>query len=118
MIQIKRVYEPYDKSDGVRFFIDKLYPRGIKKENLHFDQWLKDIAPSNQLRHWFNHDPDKWEEFKQKYWVELKEHKNTLDSILLSSKEKNVTLLYSAHDSEHNNAVALKEYLERYKEKT
>lgn len=118
MIQTKRVYEPYDKSDGVRLFVDKLYPRGIKKENLHFDQWLKDIAPSNQLRHWFNHDPAKWEEFKKRYWVELKEHKNTLDSILQSSKEKTVTLLYSAHDTEHNNAVALKEYLERYAKDT
>ncbi len=114
MIQIKRVYEPVAKADGQRFLIDRLWPRGIKKESLHFVAWLKGVAPSEELRQWFNHDPAKWHEFQQRYCVELEANSEALQPLLEATAKGNLTLLYSAHDIEHNNAIVLKAYLEKH----
>jgi uncharacterized protein YeaO (DUF488 family) len=109
-IKIKRVYDKTSKDDGIRILVDRIWPRGIKKEELKLDNWVKEIAPSNELRKWFSHKPEKWEEFKIKYFKELKQKKSLCEGLL--TKENNITLLYSAKDKEHNQAVALKEFLE------
>lgn len=109
--QIKRVYEDASDTDGYRVLIDRLWPRGVSKEEAKLDEWAKDLAPSNELRKWFGHDPAKYDEFKKRYEKELKENEG-LDSIVQTwKKHPSVTLLYGAHDSEHNQAVVLKEYL-------
>ena len=111
-VQLKRVYELATPTDGFRILIDRLWPRGLSKEKAHVDVWLKDIAPSTELRKWFGHDPKKWREFQKRYAQELKMHKDTLLLLKHLIKErKKVTLLYAAHDEEHNNAVALKKIL-------
>ncbi|KYD11253.1 hypothetical protein B4102_2218 [Heyndrickxia sporothermodurans] len=114
MITIKRVYKPVNEADGKRVLVDRLWPRGISKEKAEIDEWMKDIAPSNELRKWFNHDPEKFEEFSQKYKEELKEpeKKKELDKLIEMSDGNTVTLVYSAKDEEHNQAVVLKHYLE------
>ncbi|GAB1409681.1 DUF488 domain-containing protein [Desulfovibrionales bacterium] len=109
-IAIKRVYDPVGE-DGVRILVDRLWPRGLKKEHLH-GQWVKDIAPSAKLRTWFGHDPDKWTEFKKKYFIELDAQPEIVQQILDLAHKQYVTLLFSSHDVEHNQAVALREYLE------
>ncbi|MBB5254816.1 DUF488 domain-containing protein [Sulfurisphaera ohwakuensis] len=110
MIKIKRIYDPVEKDDGIRILVDRLWPRGVRKDKV--DVWLKDIAPSDELRTWFNHDPNKWEEFKKKYFEELSKNPK-LDILLqLIKKGENVTLLY-ASKSPYNNAVALKEFLDK-----
>lgn len=114
MIQLKRAYDPADPHDGVRFLVERLWPRGIKKENLHYDEWIKDAAPSTELRKWFSHDPSKWTEFQHKYFAELKKHSEALEPIRKAMHKGRVTLLFSSHDQEHNNAVALKTYLENH----
>lgn len=114
MIQLKRVYDPPGPQDGRRFLVERLWPRGIKKSSLSMEAWLKDAAPSTELRQWFHHDPERWEEFRARYFAELKERHDALRPILDAARESTVTLLYSSHDAEHNNAVALKEYLERH----
>jgi uncharacterized protein YeaO (DUF488 family) len=113
VLNTKRVYERPARADGERFLVERLWPRGMKKEALAMKAWLKDIAPSDALRRWFAHDPAKWDEFRRRYFAELAERGDALRPILDASARGNVTLLYSAHDTEHNNAVALKEYLER-----
>jgi len=114
MIKIKRVYEPPTKEDGFRILIDRLWPRGISKEKARVDLWLKEIAPSNELRRWSSHDPDKWEAFKEKYEHELKDKGEMLRKIKQMENEKGmVTLLYSAKDEAHNNAVALSVILKK-----
>src|SRR5207253_2214760 len=113
MIQVKRLYEPAAASDGARFLVDRLWPRGLKKEALHVDGWLKDAAPSNPLRKWFNHDPEKWDEFQSRYFAELDENLEAVQSLLAAARRGTVTLLFAAHDTEHNNAVALRQYLAR-----
>ena len=115
MIKTKRVYDPAEVSDGRRFLVDRVWPRGKRKDAMHLESWLKDAAPSTELRRWFNHDPDKWEEFRNRYWAELDTNKGNLDPIRSALQKGPVTLLYSAHDLEHNNAVALKQYLEKRK---
>lgn len=110
-IQIKRIYEPADESDGFRILVDRLWPRGVKKESAHLDVWLKEAGPSNELRKWFNHDPEKWEAFKKKYRDELKKSAAAKELIDLVAKHKNTTLLYSAHDEEHNQAQVLLQFL-------
>lgn len=110
-IGLKRVYEPSSPGDGARFLIERLWPRGIKKASLKIDAWIKDAAPSTELRKWFSHDPAKWEEFRRRYFDELKEHRAALHPILDAAQNGPVTLIYSSHDTEHNNAVALKEFL-------
>ena len=112
MLKVKRVYESAEKSDGVRFLVERLWPRGIKKEELSMDAWLKDVAPSANLRRWFAHDITKWEEFQKCYRIELEENPDAWKVILDALKRGNVTLLYSAHDREHNNALVLKSFLE------
>lgn len=112
MIQIKRVYEQISKTDGKLFLVERLWPRGIKKETLESAEWLKDVAPSTALRKWFNHEIEKWEGFKEKYTQELDQNQEAWSPILEMAKKATVTLLYSSHDTEHNNAKALKDYLE------
>ncbi|HET8668928.1 MAG TPA: DUF488 domain-containing protein [Terriglobales bacterium] len=113
MIQVKRAYEAASPSDGARFLVERLWPRGIKKEHLQIEGWLKDVAPSNDLRRWFQHDPAKWEEFRRRYARELKEHPDAWQPLLVRARRGRVTLVYSAHDVEHNNALVLKEFLEQ-----
>jgi uncharacterized protein YeaO (DUF488 family) len=111
-VQIKRVREASAKTDGTRFLVERLWPRGIKKSDLKFESWLKEVAPSTELRKWFNHDPAKWDEFQKRYFAELKQKPAAWQAILEVAKKGPVTLLFSSHDAEHNNAVALKKFLE------
>ena len=113
MIKIKRVYEPFDARDGTRFLVERLWPRGMKKDSLRIDGWLKDVAPSSDLRRWFGHDPAKWDAFRRRYAAELNDQPAAWQPLLEVAQHGDVTLLYSAHDTEHNNAVALKAYLEQ-----
>ncbi len=112
MIRVKRVYEPAEGGDGKRFLVERLWPRGMKKESLRMDGWIKDVAPSDALRHWFGHEPAKWEEFRRRYAAELENNSDSWQPLLTEARHGTVTLLYSAHDLEHNNAVALKEFLD------
>lgn len=112
MIKIKRVYEKAENADGYRALVDRLWPRGISKSEAKFDLWIKEIAPSNELRKWFNHDPQKWGGFKLKYEKELEDKKKLVDEIKkLERQNKAVTLLYAAYDPSHSNAVVLLEYI-------
>jgi uncharacterized protein YeaO (DUF488 family) len=113
MIHVKRAYEPVSKNDGARFLVERLWPRGVKKENLRVESWLKDVAPSSELRKWFQHDPAKWREFRHRYFRELEKRPDVWQPLLVRARKGRVTLVYSAHDTEHNNAVALKEFLEQ-----
>jgi uncharacterized protein YeaO (DUF488 family) len=117
VIQVKRIYEEQTKTDGRRFLVDRLWPRGLSKETLRVDGWIKDIAPSDSLRRWFGHDPKNWKEFRSRYFAELGSKQEAWQPILKTARRSNVTLLYSAHDKEHNNAVALRDYLMRKLEK-
>ncbi len=112
MLKLKRVYEELSKEDGFRVLIERLWPRGFTKERAAVDLWLRDVAPSTELRKWFGHDPAKWEEFRRRYWAELKQHKDATDLLKQKSKEGTVTIVYSARDEEHNAAVVLKAFLE------
>ncbi len=113
MIELRRVYDEKQRTGGCRVLVDRVWPRGLKKEEVKPDLWLRDIAPSSELRKWFGHDPDKWQEFKKRYFAELKGRKEEIGFILDREREKKIILLYGARDTEHNNAVALKEYLEK-----
>jgi uncharacterized protein YeaO (DUF488 family) len=112
VIAIKRAYEPAARGDGIRFLVDRLWPRGISKAALQITSWVKDAAPSDALRRWFKHDPEKWDEFRRRYRQELDDHSDSWRPIVTASRRGRVTLVYSAHDAEHNNAMALKAYLE------
>jgi uncharacterized protein YeaO (DUF488 family) len=111
-LQLKRVSDRPDEHDGTRFLEERLWPRGITKSLLADAQWLRDVAPSAELRKWFHHDPERWNEFRRRYFAELKHQMDSLSPILEAAHKGNVTLLYSSHDSERNYAVALKEYLQ------
>jgi uncharacterized protein YeaO (DUF488 family) len=112
MIRIKRVYDSPAKEDGYRILIDRLWPRGLTKEKANVDLWLKEIAPSNELRKWYSHDPEKWMEFKKRYQKELADKQELLRKIMQLEKEKGVVaLLYSTKETEHNNATALQGFL-------
>ncbi len=114
MIKVKRIYEPYDKMDGYRVLVDRLWPRGISKEKAHLDLWLKDVAPSTELRKWFNHDPKKWNEFKKKYKIELRKNIETVEVLKKTyKKNKELSLLYGAKDELHNEAIVLLELLSK-----
>lgn len=112
MIQTERVYEAKGTRDGKRFLVDRLWPRGMKKEAVKMDGWLKEVAPSDALRHWFDHDPAKWKEFQRRYRAELSDKPENWEPLLDAARDGDVTLLFSAHDMEHNNAVVLKTLLE------
>ncbi len=113
MIQVKRAYEPNSKNDGVRFLVERLWPRGVKKADLEVEAWIKDVAPSTELRRWFQHDPAKWSEFRRRYFRELEKHPDAWQPLVAQASRGRITLVYSAHDTEHNNAVALKEFLDQ-----
>jgi uncharacterized protein YeaO (DUF488 family) len=114
MMQLKRAYEPSNPEDGTRFLVERLWPRGVKKTELKIDAWLKDVAPSDGLRQWFAHDPKKWPEFRRRYFAELKGRPEAIDPIRSAMARGRVTLVFSARDEEHNNAVALKDYVEAH----
>jgi uncharacterized protein YeaO (DUF488 family) len=115
MIQLKRAYDEPSQKDGSRILVERLWPRGLTKEKAALDLWLKDVAPSPELRKWFGHDPAKWKQFEQRYWKELQSRTEAVDVLRRKSKQGTVTLVYAAHDEEHNGALALKEFLERRK---
>jgi uncharacterized protein YeaO (DUF488 family) len=112
MIYVKRVYPPSQHREGIYFLVDRLWPRGIKKEELHHVIWFKDVAPSDGLRNWYQHDPAKWEEFKRRYFAELDKKPEFWKPILEAAQQGDVTLLYGAKNEGYNNAEALKIYLE------
>ncbi len=112
MIKIKRAYDEVSDDDGYRILVGRLWPRGVTKERAAVALWLKDVAPSTELREWFGHDPRKWDEFKERYWKELDDRRNDVETIWKKAREGTVTLVYSARDREHNTAQALKEYIE------
>src|SRR5215831_12742179 len=114
-LRVKRVYEEAAKSDGYRILVDRLWPRGLTKSKARIDDWLKEIAPSTTLRKSFGHDPSRWQEFKKKYWAELNDHRDQLEKLARDARRRTVTLLFGARDTKYNNAVALKEYIERLK---
>ena len=111
MIHIKRAYDEPEPGDGVRILVDRLWPRGIRKDELHLDGWNKEVAPSNELRSWFGHEPGRWEDFNRRYFNELDKNPAAWQPILKMARSGNVTLLHAARDREHNNAVALATYL-------
>lgn len=112
MIRLKRAYEQPSKQDGLRILVERLWPRGVSKEKAAIDLWLKDLAPSTELRKWYGHDPEKWGEFRKRYWSELGETGDLLKLLKHCTTEGNVTFVFAASDEERNSAVALKEYLE------
>ena len=111
-VKVKRIYEVYEKADGFRILVDRLWPRGIKKEKAQIDIWMKEVAPSTTLRKWFAHDPEKWPDFVSRYKEELHGSMAFRELMTLVKKHKTVTLLFSASDEAHNQAVALKKFLE------
>lgn len=110
-IALKRAYDPAAKGDGARFLVERLWPRGVKKESLPVAAWLRDVAPSTELRQWFSHDPAKWAEFQKRYTAELGRHPAAWQPLLDAARRGPVTLVYSSHDQEHNNAVVLRAFL-------
>lgn len=112
-VRTKRVYEPAEKADGFRVLVDRLWPRGISKEAAAVNLWLKELGPSNALRKWFNHEPEKWEEFKRRYFDELTANEDVLRPLRDAIEKGPVTLVYSSRDEEHNQAVALKAFLSK-----
>jgi uncharacterized protein YeaO (DUF488 family) len=112
MIMLKRAYDSMSRSDGTRFLVERLWPRGLTRQKLHIEAWLKDVAPSTQLRKWFGHDPDKWNEFRKRYCHELNSRPEAWRPIAAAARRGPVTLIYSSHDQQHNNAVALQQYLQ------
>jgi uncharacterized protein YeaO (DUF488 family) len=112
MINIKRIYEQPSPGDGKRILIDRLWPRGLKKEDARIDEWMKEVAPGNELRKWFNHDPNKWGEFKKRFFSELRGKQDVVDGIISAARKGTVTLLFGSKEERFNNAVALKEYID------
>jgi uncharacterized protein YeaO (DUF488 family) len=110
-VKVKRIYDPAAKSDGYRVLVDRLWPRGIKKENAAIDEWSREIAPSQELRHWFGHDPERFNEFRRRYLGELRDHEEELQALRDRARKGTVTLLFGARDTEHNNAAVLAEVL-------
>lgn len=112
MIKTKRVYEPVSRADGTRLLVERLWPRGLSKLELRADAWIKEVDPSTELRKWFSHDPAKWRQFRTRYFRELDRRPESWQPILSAARDGTVTLVYSSHDTQHNNAVALQEYLD------
>ena len=113
MIRLKRVYEEAARNDGYRVLVERLWPRGVSKEKANIRLWAKEIAPSPELRKWYGHNLARWEEFKKRYWRELKGKQESLEEIRSRAREGTVTFVYAARDEEHNSAMALKDYLEK-----
>jgi uncharacterized protein YeaO (DUF488 family) len=111
-IRIKSTRDSAESGDGKRFLVDRLWPRGVRKDALRIEAWLKDIAPSSRLRQWFRHDPEKWDEFRHRYFWELAARPAAVEEVLRLARHGTVTLLHASRDREHNNAVALKQFLE------
>ncbi|MCL5795580.1 MAG: DUF488 family protein [Patescibacteria group bacterium] len=112
-MKLKRVYEKVEENDGFRILLDRLWPRGVSKEKAKLDLWLKEIAPSTELRKWFGHDPNKWTEFQKKYKLEIMANKEAFDQLKeIAKKIKNITLLYAARDDKHNEAIVIKNLLD------
>jgi len=114
VIQLKRAYDAEARSDGARFLVERLWPSGIKKNDLKIDAWLKEAAPSTELRQWFSHDPAKWDAFRRRYFAELTSKPEAWQPIVDAARSGPVTLIYSSRDTEHNNAVALKDFLQEH----
>lgn len=112
MIILRRVYSPPSTAKGRCFLVERLWPRGVKKTSLHLDGWLKDVAPSDALRRWFGHDTAKWQQFRRRYFAELDTNPQAWQPLLEASRQGTVELVYSSRDTEHNNAVALRDYLQ------
>ena len=110
-VRLKRAYEPASPEDGVRVLVDRLWPRGLRKADAAIDRWMKDIAPSTELRQWFGHDPERWPEFRRRYAKELRQHATTVGELRELARHDTVTLVFGARDEEHNDAVALRELL-------
>lgn len=110
-LHIKRVYDAPTAADGQRILVDRLWPRGLSKDKAHLDHWAKDVAPSDSLRHWFGHDPERWDEFRFRYRKELTENAEAVAALRTQIGGRTATLLYAAHDAGHNNAVVLRDYL-------
>jgi uncharacterized protein YeaO (DUF488 family) len=113
MIKLKRVYDTVSSTDGIRFLVERLWPRGVSKARLGVDVWLKAVGPSTALRKWFNHDPDRWGEFRRRYARELAAHPQAWQPIVSAARRGRITLVYSSHDTAHNNAVALQAFVQR-----
>jgi uncharacterized protein YeaO (DUF488 family) len=111
MIKLKRAYDPPARDDGARFLVERLWPRGIRKSDLPLDGWLRDVAPSTELRRWFAHDPRKWTEFQRRYRLELRRQPSRLEQLVTAARRGPTTLVYSARDTEHNAAVVLRDHL-------
>jgi len=111
-IQVKRAYDKPQKSDGFRVLIDRIWPRGIRKEELKLDEWLKTLAPSTELRQWFGHDPQKWDEFRTRYFQELDAHPDEIQKLRAKAREGPLTIVFGSKEERFNNATALKEHLE------
>jgi uncharacterized protein YeaO (DUF488 family) len=113
MIKLKRAYDPVSPADGVRILVERLWPRGLSKDTLKLDDWIREVGPTTELRKWFGHDPAKWRQFRTRYFRELDSRPESWRPIATLARRRTVTLVYSSHDEEHNNAVALREYLQR-----
>ena len=114
-VQVRRVYDDAQPGDGARVLVDRIWPRGLSKEEARVDEWLRELGPSTELRKWFGHDPAKWKQFEQRYWKELNARAEAVALLRQKIKQGTVTLVYAAHDEEHNGALALKEFLEHGK---
>lgn len=117
MLKVKRAYDKAGPDDGSRYLIDRLWPRGVTKSSAKLEGWLKDVAPNDALRRWFNHDPERWDEFRRRYFAELDRKPEAWKPILQAARKSPVTLVYGARDTEHNNAVALAEYLRAHRKR-
>lgn len=113
MIRLKRAYEPATGDDGMRVLVERLWPRGVTKGRLKLDRWFKDVAPSTDLRKWFGHQPEKWPEFRRRYFAELRAHRSAWEPLLSAARRGRVTFVYAAHDENRNGAIALKSFLDR-----
>ena len=111
VIKLKRVYEQAEPDDGLRYLVDRLWPRGMAKDALQLTAWLREVAPSDELRKEFHRDPARWEEFRRRYWAELDARPEVWEPLLRAARNGTITLLFAARDTEHNNAVALRDYL-------